>query len=139
LTGLDPSHEAAARETLSQTSAQGSSIPTWFHHAYGADGSVSTSAQFTSDSGTSSSHSAPAKRIESDLDNVMRTSPVVRFLSPAARQEDEEELRRVEQDREEREHQAEEIMDLEPVPIFNQRNEIASGDALGRTTSTEPL
>lgn len=107
---------------------------------FGAYSSVSTSLQFTSDSGTGSlgaSHEAGRRR-ESDLDMVLRTSPV-RFLSSVARQTDEGGLQRLEQNREERGHEDDGIIDLEPLPTSIQGRERTSVDVFDRTTSNEPL
>lgn len=71
----------------------------------------------------------------------MRSSPVVRFLSPAARRKKEEELRRFEEDREGRVREDGQILDLEPVPSKDDAggNEAGvSDDALDRS-SGEPL
>lgn len=98
--------------------------------------------QFTSDSGTSRSSERPAEQPgESNLDNVIRTSPVIRFLSPGEQRKKEEELRRLEVEREERQQEGE-IEDLQPVPVKDDWVGIAAegtGDALARTISQEPL
>ena len=51
----------------------------------------------------------------SELDRVI-TSPAVRFLSPKKQREEEGELDRLEEVREEREIEQSEVVDLEPVP-----------------------
>jgi len=63
----------------------------------------------------------PEERRDSSLVEVMRDSPVVRFLSSSERQRDEEDLRRVEQERAERERDTEEITDLDPLPSQSSR------------------
>jgi len=72
----------------------------------------------------------------------MRSSPVVRFLSPSAQRQNEEELRQLETERDERERTENELMDLEPVPSGkdngNSNAEEVSVDALARS-SQEPL
>ena len=72
--------------------------------------------QFTSDSGTSpSSERLVEPQREGSLDNVIRTSPVVKFLSPGEQRKKEDELRRLEVERDERQQEGE-IEDLQPVP-----------------------
>jgi hypothetical protein len=46
----------------------------------------------------------------------MRSSPVVRALSPSAQRKKEDELRRLETERDERERAENELVDLDPVP-----------------------
>ena len=75
-----------------------------------------TSLQFTSDSGIVPEGQTPEERRDSSLVEVMRDSPVVRFLSSAERQSDENELRQVEEERVEREMDRGEITDLDPLP-----------------------
>ena len=58
----------------------------------------------------------PEERRDSSLVEVMRDSPVVRFLSSAERQSDEDELRWVEEERAERDMDIGEITDLDPLP-----------------------
>ena len=103
--------------------------------------SVPTSLQFTSDSGTSPSSESPVDRRQSSLDNVIRTSPVVRFLSPALQRKKEEELRHLEVEREER-RRGEEIEDLQPLPSKDGGVGITvqgSDSALATPISQEPL
>ena len=100
--------------------------------------------QFTSDSGTSPSSEHPVEqRTESSLDNVVRTSPIVKSLSPGEQRKEVEELRRLEVEREER-HQEGEIEDLQPVPSKDDgvgMTAEGSGNAIvmARTISQEPL
>jgi hypothetical protein len=77
---------------------------------------VPTSLQFTSDSGIVPEGQTPEERRDSSLVEIMRDSPVVRFLSSAERQRDEDELRLVEEERAERERDMGEITDLDPLP-----------------------
>jgi hypothetical protein len=106
--------------------------------------SISTSLQFTSDSGTSASESrTSAQRREGILNEVIRT-PIVRFLSPDERMRDEDVLRDVEEEREERERDEGELMDLEPLPSRDadtRERQSGHGDLLARvsTSSEEPL
>ena len=46
----------------------------------------------------------------------MRSSPVVKFLSPSAQKKKDEELRRLEQHMEGRERERVGVTDLEPIP-----------------------
>jgi hypothetical protein len=106
-------------------------------------GSVPTSLQFTSDSGTGPEEARPVERRESSLDKVMRDSPVVRFLSRGERERDEQELQQVEEERAQREQDIGDVTDLEPLPSQNgdgggKGTGRGSGD-VARTTSGEPL
>ena len=58
----------------------------------------------------------PEEPRDRSLVEVMRDSPVMRFLSSAERQSDEDELCRVEEERAERERDIGEITDLDPLP-----------------------
>lgn len=98
--------------------------------------------QFTSDSGTSPSSEHPVEqRRESSLDNFIRTSPVVKSLSPGEQWKKKEELRRLELERDERRREGE-IVDLQPIPSKDDGMGITpegSGNALAKTVSQEPL
>jgi hypothetical protein len=100
--------------------------------------------QFTSDSGTSPSSEHPVEqRRESSLDNVVRTSPIVKSLSRGEQHNEVEELRRLEMEMDER-HQGREIEELQPVPIKDYglgMTAEGSGNAIvmARTISQEPL
>ena len=72
----------------------------------------------------------------------MRSSPVVKFLSPSAQRKKEEELRRLEADREERERPENELMDLEPVPSGKDNGNRNAGEVFvgaSARSSQEPL
>ena len=100
---------------------------------------VPTSLQFTSDSGIVPEGGTPEERRDSSLVEVMRDSPVVRFLSSGERQRDEDELRRLEEERAERERDTEEIADLDPLPSqAGPEGGNGSGEA-ARAASDEPL
>jgi len=100
---------------------------------------VPTSLQFTSDSGIVPEGGTPEERRDSSLVEVMRDSPVVRFLSSGERQRDEDELRRLEEERAERERDTEEIADLDPLPSqVGPEGGNGSGEA-ARAASDEPL
>ena len=90
--------------------------------------SGSTSLQFTSESGTSTSDSRPQERNLRDLDKVLESSPAVRFLSRSERQRDKEELQRAE----EHERDEGEVEDLEPLPVRD-------GVSIMRENSREPV
>jgi hypothetical protein len=66
---------------------------------------------------------------------VLKSSPVVRFLPRTERERDEEELRRVEDRREE---EAGEIAELDPLPIRDSAT-FHESVRMARTTSDEPL
>lgn len=83
------------------------------------------------------------QRRESSLDNVVRTSPIVKSLSRGEQRNEVGELRRLEMERDER-HQETEIEDLQPVPSKNYwvgMTAERSGNAIvmARTISQEPL
>lgn len=95
--------------------------------------------QFTSDPGTGQSEVNQGLEGQSSQDNVLRTKPAMKFLSDEERQRDEEELRRVEQERREREHHGD-IVDLEPLPTQVVEDAVGNaGDILARTDSQQPL
>jgi hypothetical protein len=80
--------------------------------------------QFTSDGGTSLEESRPGTgRRGSSLDRIFKSSPVVQFLSPSARREEEAELARVEEERAEQERLDSELAPLEPVPTSDANEE----------------
>jgi len=80
----------------------------------------------------------PEERRESSLIEVMRDSPVVRFLSSTERERDEDGLRRLEEERAERRRDAGQITDLEPLPSGEEGNARGVSGEVGRT-SDEPL
>jgi hypothetical protein len=67
----------------------------------------------------------------------------VRFLSPAARRADEEELRRLEEDRTARKREENEVVDLEPLPsrdvVSSEVEGRVSVPEMARSLSEEPL
>ena len=109
---LDTGRQAAARDIVEQVSQSATYTRGNFNSR------VSTGAQFTSDEEESSAGEirCPQDQRESSLEQIIETSPVVQFLSPSTRREEEEELRRVEEERAEQEGEDGEIVLLEPVP-----------------------
>ena len=67
----------------------------------------------------------------------------MRFLSPAARRADEEELRQLEEDRAARKREENEVVDLEPLPSRDIVSTEAEGrisvPEMARSSSEEPL
>jgi hypothetical protein len=82
------------------------------------DGSVPTSLLFTSGSGsvTSPSPESHQHRDETSLDRFVRTSAVIRTLSQSEQRRKEDELRRLEETRDERAMEESEVTDLQPLP-----------------------
>jgi hypothetical protein len=78
---------------------------------------------------------------ESSPADVLRTKPVMKYLSSEERQRDEEDLRRVEQERQERERH-DDVVDLDPLPTQDGGDRDAEEyvhDVLARTGSQVPL
>jgi len=100
---------------------------------------VPTSLQFTSDSEIVPEGGTPEERRDSSLVEIMRDSPVVRFLSSGERQRDEDNMRRVEEERAERGRDTEEIADLDPLPSQVGREGGRESGEVPRTASDERL